>query len=157
MAVNKASSPSIGLVTTIDTVQRNPLGFTVQGDAGDEYIYLSGVASTVAGDWVFYDELGATTRAVTSSVFGPVAVAMAAIVASNWGWYCIKSLNVTGNIVSDTFLDDHQAYISGTAGSLDDDSGTGQTVYGVISRAVGSGTTLAFQILYPFVLGTAPA
>jgi len=159
MAKNKVGHAlaSAGLVTDIDTAQRNPLGAVMQTDDGGEYIYLGGCASLVANDWVFYDETFTAIRMVSSSVNGPVAIAAAAVLATQFGWFCIKSPSVTGNCISDTFADDSQVFVTSTAGSVDDDTGAGLTVYNAISRAQGSGTTNTFQIVYPFVLGSAPA
>lgn len=65
-----------------------------------EFIFLPGVASTAAGDWVSYilsdgatggaSGGAATTRwAGTASSGIPLAIATAATVASTWGWYQI--------------------------------------------------------------------
>src|SRR5262245_60668132 len=61
-----------------------------------EFIWLPGVASTAAGDFVSYTTSngaangGSTTRwAGTANTGQPLAVATAATVASTWGWYQI--------------------------------------------------------------------
>jgi hypothetical protein len=150
-----AALASVGLLTDVDTAQRNSLGLRVQDDSGNEYVYLTGVASTAANDWVFFDELYLTVRAVTSSVHGPMAIAQAATVASNFGWYCVFGYLVVGNCISDTFTDDSQAFLTGTAGSVDDESGgAGTSIYGAISRTQGASTSTNFQIVYPFNLGS---
>lgn len=63
---------------------------------GGEFIYLRGVANTILGSVVSYQlsdgvSLNGTTAlwAGTANTGLPVAVATAAIVASNWGWYQI--------------------------------------------------------------------
>ena len=63
---------------------------------GGEFIYLLGIANTILGSIVTYQlsdgvSLNGTTAlwAGTASTGSPVAVATAAIVASNWGWYQI--------------------------------------------------------------------
>lgn len=63
-------------------------------EGGGEFVYLQGVANTVAGSLVTYDQLSAATvLAATGAQRGaPVAVAMAAIGAGQFGWY-----QVTGN------------------------------------------------------------
>jgi hypothetical protein len=153
---------SVGVPSaTVDLTQRNALGLCVQDDFGGEYIYLSGIGSTVAGDWVFYDELWATTRAVASSVGGPMAIALAAVtLATNFGWYVIKHPAAIGNVLAaaGTYLDDTPPFITATAGQVDDESsGAGSTVYGAISRSTGTNAAPpTFQIVYPFNLGLAP-
>lgn len=67
-----------------------------------EFIYLRGVASTVAGDWVSYTTSngatndGATTRWTGTANTGlPLAVAMSANVSGQYGWY-----QITGSAVA---------------------------------------------------------
>ena len=65
-----------GDTTVVDTTAKYPVlsrGYDVNSK---EYIYLGGVASTVAGSVVGYDEVGSTTLTVSATV-GPIAVAMA--------------------------------------------------------------------------------
>jgi ABC-type uncharacterized transport system permease subunit len=64
-------------LTNVDTVQKYTFGSRVQDKDCNEYIYLKGVASTLAGSWVTYDELGVTTL-LAANAKGPVAIAMAA-------------------------------------------------------------------------------
>lgn len=88
--------PSIAIGTIAKFVDAG----TTQLGVG-EFIFLPGVASTTAGDWVSYvtsDGGGtgpnygaATTRwAGTASSGIPLAIATAATVASTWGWYQIS-------------------------------------------------------------------
>jgi hypothetical protein len=157
-----AALASVGLLTDVDTAQRNPLGMIQQDDAGGEYIYLSGVGSMLVGDWVFYDELWATTRAVTSSVGGPLAVAVSAVNATtSFGWFAVRHPFINAGVITGagTFLDDTCPFITSTAGAVDDESsGAGSSIYGAISRESVTASTLLchFQIVYPFNLGLAP-
>jgi len=59
----------------------------VQGTG--EFIYLKGAANTVVGSLVEYDPVNHTTTLTpnTANLAVPVAVAMSANVASQWGWY----------------------------------------------------------------------
>src|SRR5690348_6955244 len=86
------------------TVSRLPVGTVARfkdvsalGLGAGEFIWLPGVASTVAGDVVNYSisdgaaSGGSTTRwAGTAGTGLPIAVATAATVASTWGWYQIS-------------------------------------------------------------------
>src|SRR4051812_28747180 len=83
------------------TTQMLPLGTRVrardtnatnnQGEG--EFIYLKGVASTVIGSMVDYDLNAATTTLSPATLgTGPVAVAMSANVAAQFGWYQIAGV-----------------------------------------------------------------
>jgi len=83
------------LFTDNATTQQHQLGIIVDGfdptfGAG-EFIYLKGVASTVVGSIVNYDAAYQTALHSSSlSLPRPVAVAMAATVANQFGWYQIS-------------------------------------------------------------------
>ena len=86
----------VGNTTDVDSTQRNPVGTTSYDQYGNEYVYMPGVASTVAGSWVTITGTGdatEATRLLLKTHTGRVAVAMAATVASTWGWYQIKGWN----------------------------------------------------------------
>jgi hypothetical protein len=129
----KIVTPLIGAQSIMDTstTQNHPLGTKVRAvDVGTlgygegEFVYLKGVASTAAGDVVVYDPVaGTTTRAVAASR-GPMAVAMSANVASQYGWYQVfgqAAVNTasagTGaaNALLQTSATAGQATVSGTA------------------------------------------
>lgn len=82
------------------TVKNHALGTIVRAvdpTYGEgEFIYLLGVASTAVGSVVTYD--AATYQTVLSAVGGniprPIAIAMAATVASEYGWYQISGVAV---------------------------------------------------------------
>lgn len=127
----------IGLtpIAQVDAAMRPPQypGFIshavdpVQG--GGEFLYLQGVANTVRGSLVTYNALtGATVLAATGAKGGsPVAVAMAAIGAGQWGWYMI-----TGSALI--------AKLSGVALSLGAAAGVSATPGQVTTSAGGSAT-----------------
>jgi len=84
-------------IATTSTVQNHPLGKIVTAYdpilGEGEFIYLKGVASTAAGLMVYYDVNTGTTALTTTSLGlnrgQPLAVAMSANVASQYGWYQI--------------------------------------------------------------------
>src|SRR3990167_630516 len=78
--------------SVIDTSQVASLGTRGVDASGNEFIYLQGTASTVSGDWIVFDENWSTTRLAANEV-GSVGIAMAAIVAGNYGWYQIFGKN----------------------------------------------------------------
>lgn len=96
-------TPLLGIqpIAVTSTTQNHPLGFTIAGyDAtlGEgEFIYLKGVASTVVGSPVIYNTANylTTLAPVGSNKPQPVAFAMSANVASQFGWY-----QISGNAVA---------------------------------------------------------
>lgn len=87
-------------VEETSTTQRHPIGTIVRGSdptyGEAEFIYLLGVASTAVGSIVTWaGSTGATTLCAVGGNKGePVAVAMSANVASQWGWYQISGVAV---------------------------------------------------------------
>lgn len=104
------------------TTANAPLGTIRRGNDSTygegEFIYLRGVASTAVGDLVIYDQRSgvATTRTVAGSR-GPVAVAMSANVAGQYGWYQISGAAVVN---SNTAVANASVYVTATAGQVDD-------------------------------------
>jgi hypothetical protein len=118
----KSTDSRIGAQALDDTrtVQEHPLLTRTKGNdpalGEGEFIYLKGVGSTVAGNAVVYDEAGATTRTVAASR-GPVAIAMSANVANQYGWYQIRGIATVSAL---TVVADAPVSLSATDGSLDD-------------------------------------
>jgi hypothetical protein len=109
-------------IADTDTTQRHPLGSIVAAvdptyGAG-EFIYLKGVASTAVGSWVTYNMDDGSTALLAANAIGPVAIAMSANVASQYGWYQIQGKAV-GKVLAG-FVDNANIYATATAGSVDD-------------------------------------
>lgn len=83
-----------------------------------EFIYLKGVANTVVGTWVTYNADDFSTTRLAANAIGPVAVAMSACVANQYGWYQIQGKAV--GLALAAFADDANVYATATAGSVDD-------------------------------------
>lgn len=86
--------PQIGQT---DSVQRVPEGMICHAVdpvmGGGEFIYLKGVAGTVAGSLVSYDQVNHSTVLGPGAVANsgrPLAVAMAPNIANQWAWYQIS-------------------------------------------------------------------
>ena len=99
-------------IAETSTTQKHPLGTIVRcKDATlgtGEFIYLLGVASTTVGSIVSYDGTGFQTALDTSAVAGPsrpLAVAMSANVASQYGWYQISGIAVAAKGAGTSFAD----------------------------------------------------
>jgi hypothetical protein len=104
------------------TVANHPLGTIVNAvdptyGAG-EFIYLAGVASTAVGSWVTYNLDDGSTALLAANAIGPVAVAMSANVASQYGWYQISGKAVGLALAS--YADNGLVFATATAGSIDD-------------------------------------
>ena len=127
------------------------LGTRIVDDEGNEYIFMQGVASTIAGSVVTYDENKQTTLLVANAV-GPCAVAMAAIVALKYGWYQIfgKALANMALSSADNALIGYES----TSGYVGDGRAAGDIMYNAVSRsASGAAAELQnpIQIWYPWV------
>ena len=131
----------VGAPEEVHTSQKNPLGTIARGSDGYYYIYLQGVASTVAGDVVTFNTAFATARLVAGAK-GGVAVALAAVDATTeYGWYgYIGSFTVN---VASAVASNVQVYASGTAGNVDDTLVKDDQLFNVNSGATlasGAGT-----------------
>jgi hypothetical protein len=146
-------------IADTSTVQNHPVGTIVAADdptyGGGEFIYLKGVASTVVGSIVTYvASTGATVLSLTSGVVNggaPLAVAMSANVASQWGWYqiagdaVIKKTAVKVDPAGTT-----KVYLSATSGRVMQTSVAGRQVIGarwITATTVTSTTSTAIATI----------
>ena len=142
-------------IADLSTTAKHRLGSIVRAkDAtyGEgEFIYLAGVASTVAKSWVTYEADSYTTALLAANAIGPVAIAMAACTASYYGWYQING-KALGKCLT-LYASGTRAWITGTGGSVDDTSVAGdgiQRVKGASTATVGD-LFAEFSIERPFV------
>ena len=115
-----------------------------------EFIYLQGVASTAVGSWVTFDADAGTTALLAANAIGPVAVAMSACVANNYGWYQIYGKAV--GLALAGFVDNANVYATATAGSVDDAVVAGDRVKnckGASAVGTPSANLAEFEIQYP--------
>lgn len=140
--------------STVDTAAQHSVGTRACDASGNEYIYAKGVASTAVGTWVTLDEACLTTRAVANGQ-GRCAVAMAAIVASRWGWYQIYGS--ASGLALTAFADNAKVYLTSTDGSVDDTDVAADSVIGAIGRSAVNETTFlaTFELNYPMVVDIA--
>lgn len=122
----------IGLTST---VKNHPLGKIVKAVDSTlgfgEFIYLLGVASTVVGLAVSYNATTFQTTLLpsTANLGTPIAVAMSANVAAQFGWYQIEGMaTVLKSAVAVT--PQAKVYISGTTGRLMPTSASGKQIVG---------------------------
>jgi hypothetical protein len=113
--------PAIDLTETT-AAPAVPLGTIVQASDtslnSGEFIYLEGVASTAIGSWVTYNATDYATALLAANAIAPVAIAMSANVASQYGWYQISGKGVGKALTG--YADNALVYATATAGSVDD-------------------------------------
>jgi len=139
-----------GDTTIIDTVQQYPFLTKASDENGNEYIYLTGVGSTILGSNVTYDENGLTALIVANAV-GPVGVAMAIInTTSKFGWYQI--FGSAEACVITTTSDNTAVGFETTAGYVGDGAASGDFIIGYVCRESSGSTTGVYtvQLSYPF-------
>lgn len=131
------STPLAGFqpIAVTDTTQNHALGTIVTAidptyGAG-EFVYLKGLASTAVGSAVIFDQYAGTTTLATAGSRGAVGVAMSANVASQYGWYQISGSAVvkTGTVAAGA-----PAYVTATAGTLDDAVVSGDKINGFVYK-----------------------
>jgi hypothetical protein len=144
-------TPRIGAqaIAENSTTARHPLGTIVKAHdptyGEGEFIYLEGVASTTVGAVVRYDvatvdefQSALATTAVGDSF--PLAVAMSACVANEYGWYQISGMAVASKLLAASMV------VSSTisvAGGEVDVSVTSNIVQGAMVAVVASANTSA--------------
>lgn len=153
------TDPKVGMqpIAVTSTVQNHPIGTRVraQDDTyGDgEFIYLKGLASTAVGEAVIYELAGNLTKRAVAGDRGPVAIAMSANVANQYGWYQIFGSAV---VKTGTVADEGACYVTATPGSLDDAVVSGDKIDGARFKTANgtpsAGLAIA-SIAYPFLNG----
>lgn len=159
---NRLGIPNI---YSVSSTQAMPEGTIIQandaatsGYGGGEFIYLKGVASTVVGSLVTYNPYVHSTTLTpnTANLAQPVAVAMAACLAGEWGFYQIAgaavikktAVKVNPNVA---------LFQSGTAGRVMSTAASGKELLNARSlnaATVASATsTIIALIQRPFLQG----
>lgn len=141
-------------IADTSTTKKHQLGTIVRAKdptyGVGEFIYMKGVGSTVVGSWVTYNTDDWSTTLIAANAKGPVAVAMSANVANQFGWYQIsgKAIAIAADVA-----DDADVYIDTEAGKCDDAQVAGDRVWGAKwASAEDTGTNLAeVELARPFV------
>jgi hypothetical protein len=117
------------------TTQNHPLGTIIRAYdptfGQGEFIYLLGVASTILGAAVTYDATTYQTALSpnTANDVNPVAFAMSANLAAQFGWYQIDGL-VVAKKTAVQVLPQAKIYQSATAGRIMPTSASGKQILG---------------------------
>lgn len=137
-------------IDAIDTTKNHPFGTRVRAkDQANvygecEFIYLAGVASTIVGAAVIYDQYAGTTTLAVAGSRGPVAIAMSASVAANYGWYQISG---AGPIKAGTVVANAKVYATSTAGSVDDAVVSGDQIAGMDFKTADGTPAAGFAVV----------
>lgn len=143
----KITTPLAGFqgVAVTDTTQNHAVGTIVTGDdpiyGGAEFIYLKGVANTVVGSVVTYNTTAGTTTLAPagSNKPQPVAVAMSANVANQWGWYQISGIAVVAKAATVSLAAGAAVGVQSTG--VINATASGKEVTGALVAAVASATS----------------
>jgi len=138
--------------TEVHSSRKYRLGTRKFAANGNQYIYLKGVASTIAGAWVSFDELFASALADTdtaATVLGFLAIAQAAVDSTTeFGWYLVSG---SGSAGAATVADNAKVFVSAAAGVCDDTGTAGLQVVGAVWRSTDTAALATVQIHNPFV------
>jgi hypothetical protein len=147
----------VGNLYTIDSTQKWPLGqrckakSVTYGEA--ELVYLKGVASTVEGSVVTYDEAGITTLLVANAQ-GPIAVSLTAnTAATTFSWYAIRANKIAVDCAASSGDNADLGY-EGAAGQVGDGRAAGDGIANMMARSDQDGAATGFawvQMIYPYV------
>jgi len=150
----------------IDTVQQEPLGRKVRGlDIGSlsygegEFIYLAGVASNAAGSAVVFDEVAKTVTLTVLASRGPIAIAMAPILATQFGWYQIRGSTPVNTTAAGTGAAVAQLAATATPGQLTVGTAIPTYILGATCKTTQGTPTTGFtqvQLSYPCFGGFTP-
>lgn len=139
-----------GSLTKVYSSEVVPVGTVVADEDGNEYIFGAGVASCLTGSWVSFDEATQATL-LAANAKGRVGVAMAAIVASSYGYFQIYGKCLVAKALADC-ADNADLYATATAGSVDDAVVAGDRVKGAIGRSLETTTlTIVAELNRPIV------
>ena len=143
----KITTPLAGFqpIAVTDTTQNHAIGTIVTGEdatyGGAEFIYLKGVDSTVAGSVVVYNTTTGTTTLAPAGTNKPqpIAIAMSANVADQWGWYQISGIAVVAKAATVSLAAGVAVGVQSTG--VINATASGKEVEGALVAAVASAAT----------------
>jgi hypothetical protein len=95
-----ANNQSVPFYQSINLTKRFRLLTEKRDPSGNVYIYMKGVGSLAAGDFVSFDGTGTPARTGATST-GPIAVSMSANTTStNFSWYLVDGKTATANVAT---------------------------------------------------------
>jgi len=150
----RATQAVAPILDQIDTVAAFPFGTRFEAADG-AYVYVKGVTSGVAGDWVTFNPSSGVTVRTVANAKGKVGILMAALDATTkFGWAQVKGSNaiaLSGAAVAASV----PIYLHATAGTVDDAVVSGDLVANAFSTVanIGAGVFTVY-INDPFVTDT---
>ena len=141
---------SLVTLTTVDQTALFTVGRIHHTVNGDAYVYLEGIGSVIVGSVVSFIVTttgAATTALIITNAVGSVGVAMAAVVAGDFGWFQIAGLNLA--TACDTSAAIGQAYIGGTTGGVDDNAVVGDRIDGMQITVADASNLCGTFLTYP--------
>ena len=143
----KITDPLVGAqpIAVTDTTQNHALGTIVRAEdptyGAGEFIYLKGVASTAVGSVVTYNTTSGTTTLAPAGTNKPqpIAVAMSANVADQWGWYQIGGVAVVAKAATVSLAAGVAVGVQSTG--VINATASGKEVEGALVAAVASAAT----------------
>ena len=141
--------PAAGGPGDIHTAPSNDIGGERVGSDGGIYKYLKGVAGTVVGSWVAYDEHGQTigVDSTAPALVGMVAIATAATGDGTYGWYGVDGVFLAR---AATVADDAKVFATPTLGVCDDVAVPEHQIVPAVWRSVMANGLATVEIHRPF-------
>lgn len=142
---------AVGDSTEVHSTARNVLGSVRLFSDGYHYIYLQGVASLAANDWVTFNNAFQSERLhSTTAKHGGCAIAQSAPGATEYGWFGFIgtfTASCESSIVSNGFC-----FAMATAGRVDDAVIKNKMIFNAITRTAGvAAGTATVQISRPWL------
>lgn len=123
-AVDDSPEFTLGTIVTAEDTGDSELGH-------GEFMYVEGVASAAVGSVCTIDPDGYALALADANAVGPIGVCVSALVADKYGW--VQVSGVAECKVASGFTADKVAYLTGTAGTVDDAVVAGDEIYGSLS------------------------
>lgn len=138
----------------VHTTKRFRLGTEKTDIAGNKYVYLAGVSSLAAGDWVSFNASNFTAVRLAANAIGKVGVSMSANTsATNYSWFQVYGKNTIAKsdsgVVSGAAL-----YIDATTGRADDTVVAGDLIAGAFAASADTSNVISAMLNNPFCTDT---
>ena len=144
------ASAAQGRPGEIHTSQKNDLGAVRPGNDGSEYIYLKGCASLADGEWVTYQPGEFIASRLVAGAKGAVAIATAAVVAADYGWFLIVGSDTA--VCESSIVSNANVYATATAGRADDAIVKNDQIKGAKTTTAGvAGATATVVVNRPYI------
>lgn len=155
MAFSPSTLAGCQPIANTETDRKHPLGTIVRATdptyGEGEFIYLLGVANTVVSLGVSYSKSTYQTAIIpdTATQSCPVAWAMSANVAAQYGWYQIEGMVpvLKTAVKADPAVNGNRVYISATIGRIMQTSAAGKCILGAVRANVATVTSTTSTVI----------